>query len=98
MPATIEYIESIIAAFENAAEANVHTPGREGTVVTLDEEIAGDVMITADLHGHRSNFAMIRRIADLDATSTSAPDHSERSLPRRTEPIRATAACMSHTK
>lgn len=66
MPATIEYIEDLIATLEKAAEANVQTPGREGTVVTLDDELAGDVMITADLHGHRSNFALIRRVANLD--------------------------------
>ena len=66
MVASIEYIESIIAAFQKAAEANLATPGREHHVVTLSAELGDEVMITGDLHGHRRNFNTIRRIADLD--------------------------------
>lgn len=67
MVAAIEYIEEVICNYRRAAEANRSTPGREGNVVHLTAEMADDVMVTADLHGHRRNFNLIKRIADLDA-------------------------------
>lgn len=66
MVATIEYIENVVATLEKAAEANRNTPGREGNVIVLTPELADQVMITGDLHGHRRNFNFIRRIAALD--------------------------------
>lgn len=66
MVATIEYIEGVIDAYKQAANANRRTPGREGNIVVVTEEMADDVMVTADLHGHRRNFNAIRKIADLD--------------------------------
>jgi hypothetical protein len=66
MVATLQYIESVMAAFEQAAEANQRTPNRDGNVIVLDAETADDVMITADLHGNRKNFNAIRRISDLE--------------------------------
>jgi hypothetical protein len=66
MAATIEYIESIIAAFEAATDANLSTPCREGNVIVITPDVADEVMITADVHGHRRNFNLIRRLADLD--------------------------------
>jgi len=65
MPATIAYIEQTLATLAAAAKANENTPGREGNVVTLDAEAGDDVMITADLHGHRRNFSLIQRKAAL---------------------------------
>jgi len=65
MVASIDYIEQVISAYEAAAAANLATPGREGSLIELTAELADDVMITADLHGHRPNFNAIRRIADL---------------------------------
>lgn len=65
MVATIEYIEKIIATYGEATEANLKTPGRKGTVVTLTPEIADEVMIAGDLHGHRRNFNSLETIADL---------------------------------
>ena len=65
MVATIEYIEKVIDTFEKAAEASFATAGRVGTVVELATTNAEDVMITADLHGHRRHFNSIRRVADL---------------------------------
>lgn len=67
MVATIDYIESVITAYRSAAEANRRTPGREGNVVVITQEMADDVLVTADLHGHRRNFNAIRKLADLDA-------------------------------
>ena len=67
MVASIKYIESVIASYGQATEANLHTPGREGNLVVLSAEEADEVMITGDLHGHRRNFNAIRRLADLDA-------------------------------
>ena len=55
MTASIEYIELIIAAYEAATEANNQTPGRMGNLVEITAEMADEVMITADLHGHRMN-------------------------------------------
>ena len=67
MTASIEYIETIIAAYGAATDANWRTPGREGNVVFLEPELAQDVMITGDLHGHRRNFNRISKIANLAA-------------------------------
>lgn len=67
MVASIEYIESVIQTFSRAAEANRQTPARQGNIVVLTPQWADDVMITGDLHGHRRNFNLIKRIADLDS-------------------------------
>lgn len=67
MVASIQYVENIIAVFAQAAEANRQTPGREGNVIALTPDLAEEVMVTGDLHGHRRNFNLIRRIAALDA-------------------------------
>jgi hypothetical protein len=39
---------------------------RLGNVVVLTPESADDILITADLHGHRENFNRIKELADLD--------------------------------
>jgi hypothetical protein len=65
MPATIQYIEQIIERFEKAHQANANTEARLGNVVELKSPQAEEVMVTADLHGHRTNFNAIRRIANL---------------------------------
>ena len=66
MVATFDYIEGVIANFRKATEANEDTPTREGNVVVLTPEVADDVMVTADLHGHRKNFNSIKKIADFE--------------------------------
>ncbi len=66
MVASIQYIENMIAAFQQATEANCKTPGREGNVIVLTPELGEEVMVTGDLHGHRRNFNMIRNLAALD--------------------------------
>lgn len=66
MAATREYTDNVIATFHHAAEANANTAGREGNLVSITRETADDVMITADLHGHRRNFNSIKKIADLE--------------------------------
>ena len=66
MVATPEYISNVIATFRRAAEANENTPGREGNLVTITRDMADEVMVTADLHGHRRNFNTIKKIADLE--------------------------------
>lgn len=67
MVATIEYIEERIETYRKAAEANLRTPGREGNVIQITPEMADDVMVTADIHGNRRNFNLIKKTADLDA-------------------------------
>lgn len=96
MVATVDYIEKIIATFEDAAAANWRTAGREGsTIVPLDAEWGDEVMVTGDLHGNRRNLNLIRRVADLDK-------HPKRHLVLQevchggaTYP--ANGGCMSHT-
>ena len=66
MVASIEYIERVIATFNAATEANLHTPSRQGNLIVLDGTLADELMVTGDLHGHRRNFNLIRRIAALD--------------------------------
>ncbi len=66
MVASIDYIERTIATFQQATAANLATPSRHGNVIELGPEVGEDVLITADLHGHRRNFQLIRRLAALD--------------------------------
>ncbi len=65
MVADAETIQRVIATYGQAAEANRNTPARNGSVVHLTESAGEDVLITADLHGHRLNFERLRKIADL---------------------------------
>jgi hypothetical protein len=64
--ASPQYVAEVIATFDQAAEANRQTPGRRGSVVAISPENASEVMITGDIHGHRRNFNLIRRVAALD--------------------------------
>ena len=66
MVAKPEYVEAVVAMFAQATEANWNTAGRVGSVIELEEDSGEDVLITGDLHGHRKNFTLIRRLADLD--------------------------------
>jgi hypothetical protein len=95
MVASIKYIESVIASYGQATEANRLTPGREGNVVVLTPKEAGEVMITGDLHGHRGNFNAIRRLADLDAYPRRHLVLQEVCHGGPTYP--ANGGCMSHT-
>jgi hypothetical protein len=95
MPATIDYIEDVIRILGEATVANLHTPAREGNVVSLTPDVADDVMITADLHGHRVHFNRIQKVAELAR-------HPRRHLVLQevchggpTYP--ASGGCMSHT-
>ncbi|REJ65977.1 MAG: hypothetical protein DWQ31_16000 [Planctomycetota bacterium] len=94
MVATIEYIERVIDTFAKAAKANTSPSTRRGNVIELTTDSAKEVMITADLHGHRKNFNQIRQIANLDG-------HPQRHLILQevchggpTYPI--SGGCMSH--
>ena len=66
MVASPEYTENTIALFREAADANLATPGRVGNVIDIGPQSGDDVMLTGDLHGHRRNFNLIRRIAALE--------------------------------
>jgi len=67
MVASREYVDNILTIFAKATEANWNTPGREGNVIVVTPGLADEVMITGDLHGHRRNFNLIKKIADLQA-------------------------------
>lgn len=66
MTALPDYIENTIALLYEASELNLATPGREGNVINIGPLSGDDVMLTGDLHGHRWNFNLIRRIAALE--------------------------------
>lgn len=67
MVASPEIIKSVIDTFEQAAQLNRDCPLRQGNVVELSTESGDEVLITADLHGHRRNFSRILELADMDA-------------------------------
>jgi hypothetical protein len=95
MIASPQQVENILATFDRAADANRRTPGRQGGTVVLTSELAGEVMVTGDVHGHRRNFNAIRRIAALDEHPRrhlvlQEVCHGGPSYPRN-------AGCMSHT-
>jgi hypothetical protein len=95
MNASIEYIERTIAAYNAATEANQQTPGRVGNIVEITAEMADEVMITADLHGHRMNFNAIR-------TKAALADHPRRHLVLQEvchggPPSPSGNGCMSYT-
>jgi hypothetical protein len=66
MVASPEYVENTIELYRHAATINRETPGRRGNIVELTTDLASDLMITGDLHGHRRNFNLICKIAALD--------------------------------
>jgi hypothetical protein len=66
MVASKQYIEEIVAVFAQATQANLKTGTRQGNLIVLTGDVADEVMITGDLHGHRRNFNLIRKIAALD--------------------------------
>jgi hypothetical protein len=95
MPASLQYIEDLLATFDRATQANWATPGREGNVIVLSPDLAEDVLVSADLHGHRRNYNLIQRAADL-------PGHPRRHLVMQevchggpTYPT--SGGCLSHT-
>jgi len=65
MVASPEFFESALAMLEQAKDANYQTPCRVHNIVDITPDHADEVMITADLHGHRRNFNRIKKIADL---------------------------------
>lgn len=66
MVASPELIEELLQTLRAAVAANRATAARVGNVITLDDASANDVVVSADLHGHRHNFEQILRAADLD--------------------------------
>ncbi len=55
---------SVCQVLDRAAEANLNSPLRAGSVVGLGEE--GTLLVTGDLHDQRVHFAKIRKLAALD--------------------------------
>ncbi len=95
MVASNEYVEHILTAFDMAAEANRQTPGRQGNVVALSPELAEEVMVTGDLHGHRRNFNLIWKLAALDENPRRHLVLQEVCHGGPTYP--QSGGCMSHT-
>lgn len=65
MCASPEIVAEVIATYHAAAEANRATTARQGNLVAIDSQSADEVMVTADLHGHRLNFNKLLKLADL---------------------------------
>ena len=66
MVASAETTRSVIDTFGKAATLARESSLRQGNLIRLSAEDGDEVMITADLHGHRRNFERIRQIAALD--------------------------------
>ena len=94
MVASPHDVENVVATFDRAAEANRQMPGRQGSTVVLTPELAEEVMITGDVHGHRRNFDRIRQIAALD--ENPGRHLVSRKSATADRAIRAAAAC--HTR
>ncbi|MCG2683685.1 MAG: metallophosphoesterase [Planctomycetales bacterium] len=94
MVASHQYVENILTIIDEAAEANRQTPGRQGCTVALTGELAEEVMVTGDVHGHRRNFNSICKIAALE-------EHPRRHLVLQEvchggPAYEETGGCMSH--
>ena len=90
MVASHNFVEHILTTFRLATEANRHTPGRQGNVVELSPELAVEVMVTGDLHGHRQNFNLFA--AWPRSTRTPAAISCSRRSATAARPIRRPAA------
>ena len=67
MPVSSDVVDHVLDIYAQATRANQETAGRKGLVDCVSLETADEVMVTADLHGHRRNFERLVKIADLDA-------------------------------
>jgi hypothetical protein len=67
MPASSDTVDRVLDTYARATRANLAAPGRKGLVVSVSSEAADEVMVTADLHGHRRNFERLVKIAALDS-------------------------------
>jgi hypothetical protein len=66
MVADSRIAQQVIQLCDQAVVANLGTPGRHGTLIELSGDDADDILVSADLHGHRLNFLGICRHADLE--------------------------------
>ena len=73
MVASAETTRAVIETFGQAAEIARNSPLRRGNIVELSPASGREVMVTADLHGHRLNFQRIQKAAALH-------DHPQRHL------------------
>ena len=67
MVASRETIKKVIENFRQGAEVAKTSSLRHGNTVYVSTDCGRDVLVSADLHGHRRNFERILEIADLDA-------------------------------
>lgn len=58
-------VAETVELMQAAVEVNQRCQQRIGNVIALTPEVADDIVITADLHGHRQNFQKIVDIAAL---------------------------------
>ncbi len=60
-------LDDLLGTIYQAIEANLSTSTRHGNEIRLESSNAQDVVVSADLHGHRENFLAILELADLAA-------------------------------
>src|SRR5687767_3516362 len=85
--------DEVIAVYTDAAEVQHSCPLRRGSTVRIGPDDADEVLVSADLHGHRGNFDAIMALADLD-------NHPRRHLVLQEVchggPAYRDGGCMSH--
>lgn len=59
--------QNTVESYQKAGQILRDSSLRRGNVVYLDASNTDDVMVTADLHGNRTNFRQILNIADLES-------------------------------
>ncbi|GIW93474.1 MAG: hypothetical protein KatS3mg110_1515 [Pirellulaceae bacterium] len=67
MVASDSLADVAIELLRDAAHRMLNSPGRHGSLLELSAELADEVLIAGDLHGHRLNFHKIVRQAALEA-------------------------------
>ncbi len=58
--------DTTIQECHQAAEQLLQVAGRVGSLLELTPDLADDVLVAGDLHGHRLNFQRLCRLADLE--------------------------------
>jgi hypothetical protein len=66
MPASPAVMDETVKLCRQAADVQRQSAGRRGNLVELTSDLADDVLVGADLHGHRLNFRRLCRQAALD--------------------------------
>lgn len=67
-PPDLRDAQAVIDTFQQAEQANLNTPRRNGAVVDLPD--AGKLIMSGDLHDNSQNYHRLTKLAKLDASPT----------------------------